>query len=215
MAPPTPQPPPRWRRRKTDRPGEIVAAALAVFVEKGFAAARLEDIAKRAGVSKAALYLYFETKTDLFRAVVATAVTPNLERIRPLAEAYEGRFADALPMVLGRLAETAETSPLGGVIKMVVGESRNFPDLARVWHDAVASQALGLIANMIERAQARGEVRPGDPRLHAITLVGPMVMGLLWREVFVPVGAEPISLAELAQQHARTLLGGLLAEARA
>ena len=123
---------PRWRRRKTARPGEIVAAALAVFAEKGFAAARLEDIAARAGVSKAALYLYFETKTDLFRAVVATAVAPDIERIRPLAEAYEGRLADALPMVLARLAEVAETSPLGGVIKMVVGESRNFPDLAQV-----------------------------------------------------------------------------------
>ena len=92
--PQTPPPSPRWRRRKTDRPGEIVAAALAVFAEKGFAAARLEDIARRAGVSKAALYLYFETKTDLFAAVVAQAVVPNIDRIRPLAEAYEGRFAD-------------------------------------------------------------------------------------------------------------------------
>ena len=163
--PQTPPPSPRWRRRKTDRPGEIVAAALAVFAEKGFAAARLEDIARRAGVSKAALYLYFETKTDLFAAVVAQAVVPNIDRIRPLAEAYEGRFADVAPLVLAKMAEAAQTTPVGGVIKMVVGESRNFPDLARVWHDAVASKALALIAGMIERAQARGEVRsrPSSP----------------------------------------------------
>lgn len=208
--PQTSPPAPRWRRRKTDRPGEIVAAALAVFAEKGFAAARLEDIARRAGVSKAALYLYFETKTDLFAAVVAQAVAPNIDRIRPLAEAYEGRFADVAPLVLAKMAEAAQTTPLGGVIKMVVGESRNFPELARVWHDAVASKALALIAGLIERAQARGEVRAGDPRLFAVSLVGPMLMGLLWREVFTPAGAAPIPLPELAAQHARTVLGGML-----
>jgi AcrR family transcriptional regulator len=205
---------PRWRRRKTARPGEIVAAALEVFAERGFAAARLEDIAARAGVSKAALYLYFETKTDLFRAVVEQAVAPNLDRIRPFAEHYDGRVADAVPLILGRIAELAEATPIGGVAKMVIGESRNFPDLARVWHDAVVAQGLGLIAGMVTRAQARGEIRPGDPRLHAVSIMGPMVVGILWREVFQPAGAEPIPLADLAAQHARTVLDGLLVEPR-
>lgn len=211
MSAPAPEAP-RWRRRKTARPGEIVAAALAVFSEKGFAAARLEDIAARAGVSKAALYLYFETKTDLFRAVVEQAVAPNIERIRPLAEQYEGRFADILPLILARLAQVAEDAPVGGVAKMVIGESRNFPDLARVWHDTVAAQGLGLIAGMVARAQARGEVKPGDARLHAVSIMGPMVVGILWREVFAPVGAAPLPLPELAAQHARTALRGLLVE---
>jgi len=202
----------RWRRRKEARPGEIAAAALEVFAEKGFAAARLEDIARRAGVSKAALYLYFETKSDLFRAVVAQSISPQIERLRPLAESYEGRLADALPMVMARFAEAVETSSIGPVAKMVIGESRNFPDLARIWHDAVASQGLGMIAGMIARAQARGEVRPGDARLHAVSVVGPMMVGLLWREVFAPVGAAPISLPALAAQHTRTVLDGLLVE---
>jgi AcrR family transcriptional regulator len=206
---------PRWRRRKTARPGEIVSAAMAVFAEKGFAAARLEDIAARAGVSKAALYLYFETKTDLFHAVVGEAVVPNIERIRLVAEGYEGRFSEILPLILGRLAHVAETSALGGVAKMVVGESRNFPDLARIWHDAVVSQGLGLMAGLIERAQARGEVRPGDPRLMAVSVAGAMLAGILFDETFVPVGGEPIHLPTLAAQHARTVLEGMLsAEAR-
>jgi AcrR family transcriptional regulator len=203
---------PKWRRRKTARPGEIVAAALEVFSEKGFAAARLEDIAARAGVSKAALYLYFETKTDLFRAVVEQAVAPNIERIRRLAEAQDGRLAEVLPAVLGRLAEAAEAAPLGAVAKMVIGESRNFPDLARVWHNAVAAQGLGLVADLVARAQAKGEVRPGDPRLHAVTIAGAMFVGILWREVFEPVGADPIPLRDLAAQHGRTVLAGLLTE---
>ena len=74
----------------------------------------------------------------------------------------------------------------------------------------MASKALALIAGLIERAQARGEVRAGDPRLFAVSLVGPMLMGLLWREVFTPAGAAPIPLPELAAQHARTVLGGML-----
>jgi hypothetical protein len=94
---------------------------------------------------------------------------------------------------------------------MVIGESRNFPELAKVWHDEVVSRALGLIAGLIERAQAKGEVRPGDPRLHAFSLMGPMLMGLLWRETLQPAGGAPLDLDALAKQHAETVLQGLLA----
>lgn len=205
---------PRWRRRKDARPAEIAEAALAVFAEKGFAGARLEDIAGRAGLSKAALYRYYPTKTDLFRVVVVEAVAPNIDRIRAMAEAYPGNLADLLPIVLQRLAAAAETAPLGAVAKMVIGESRNFPDLARVWHDTVASRGLALIGGLVERAQARGEVRSGDPRLYAVSIMGPMLLGILWREIFEGVGGAPISLPELAAQHARTVLEGLLVEQR-
>lgn len=201
---------PRWRRRKTARPSEIAAAALEVFAEKGFAGARLDEIAARAGISKGALYLYFETKEELFRAVVRESVAPNIEAARAMAEAFPGSFAELVPLLLGRIAQIAAATRTPAVVKMVVGESRNFPDLARVWHDTVVSQAIGLISGLVGRAQARGEVGPGDPRLHALSIVGPMVVSLLWREVFVPVGAEPLDVAALAAQHARTVLHGML-----
>ena len=201
---------PRWRRRKTARPGEIAAAALEVFAEKGFAAARLEDVAARAGISKAALYLYFDNKTDLFRAVVAQAVSPNLDRARMLAAVEGEPLSRTVPTLLALIAAVAQTTSIGGVAKMVIGESRNFPDLARVWHDQVISQALAVITGMVERAQACGEARPGDPRLYAFSLMGPMVAGILWREVFTPVGGAPLDLAALAEQHARTVLQGLV-----
>ncbi len=205
---------PKWRRRKTARPTEIVAAALDVFAEKGFAAARLDEIAARAGVSKGALYLYFATKDDLFRAVVREAVTPNIDAARAMAQAFPGRFQDLAPLLLARVAQIATVSRAPDVAKMVIGESHNFPDLARVWHDTVVSQAIGLVTDLIARAQARGEVRPGDPRLHALSLMGPMVAGMFWRTVFEPVGAAPLDLAALAAQHARTVLHGMLAEPR-
>ena len=203
---------PRWRRRKDARPGEIVAAALAVFAEKGFAAARLDDIAARAGVSKGALYLYFETKQDLFAAVVRDAVSPNLAAVEALASATDMPFVQVARLLLGRAAEMMIASPVGPVAKMVIAESRNFPDLARVWHDEVVARMLGVLTGLIERAQAKGEVRPGEPRYHALSLIGPILMGLLWREVLEPAGARPIDLRALAQQHIETVLGGLLVE---
>ena len=211
--PKTPSSPtPRWRRRKAARPSEIIAAALGVFAEKGFAAARLDEIAARAGVSKGALYLYFETKEDLFRAVVQEMATPNIEAVRAMTANFQGRFADLAPLILALVAKITLTSPMPAVAKMVIGESRNFPDLARVWHDQVVSKALDLLAGLIAGAQARGEVKPGDPRLYAVSLMGPMVVSFIWREVFTPIGAQPIDVEVLAAQHARTVLGGMLSE---
>ena len=201
---------PRWQRRAEERPREICAAALEVFAQKGFAAAKLEEIARRAGVSKGTLYLYFADKEDLFRAVVRDTVAPNVATIRQTVEAAEQPFEQIVRMLLPRFAELTRTVPIGAMAKIVIGESRNFPELAKTYYDLVVSQAVALIAGLIERAQAKGEVRAGDPRLYALTLVGPLLMGLLWRETLEPAGGAPIDLHRLAQQHAEAVLAGLL-----
>lgn len=200
---------PRWQRRSEDRPREICAAALEVFAEKGFAAARLDEIARRAGVSKGTLYLYFEAKEDLFRAVIRDTVEPSIEKLQAIM-AVDLPFPDLVRAVLARFADMTSRVPVGAVAKMVIGESRNFPKLAKVWHDQVASRALAILTTLIAKAQERGEVRSGDPRLYAFTLVGPMLMGVLWRETMQPIGADPLDLAELARQHSETVLSGLL-----
>ena len=201
---------PKWQRRAEDRPREICAAALAVFAEKGFAAARLDEIARRAGVSKGTLYLYFKHKEDLFRAVVRDAIAPNVEAITSAISTLDAPVPDVVRMFLAGFAERESRLPIGAVAKMVVGESRNFPELARVWHDEVASKAIGALASFVERAQKRGEIRAGDPRLYAFSLMGPMVIGALWRATLVPAGGEPLDLQALAKQHAETVLAGLL-----
>jgi AcrR family transcriptional regulator len=203
---------PKFQRRADDRPREICAAALAVFAEKGFAAAKLDEIARRAGVSKGTLYLYFKDKEELFRAVVRDNVSPNIDSVRSAILATELPFAQIVPMFLARLSALAATMPLGAVVKMVIGESGNFPELAKVWHDQVVSNALAILVALIEKAQERGEVRPGDPRLHAFTLMGAMMMGLIYSEVLQPAGGAPLDIEALARQHAETVLAGLLAE---
>lgn len=207
-----PAPAPKFRRRKDARPAEIIAAALAVFAEKGFAAARLDEIAARAGVSKGAVYLYFETKEDIFRAVVERAIAPNVGAVKAMAAAHPGPLADLLHGVATHVAGVVEATPLGGVLKMVVGEARNFPEIARVWHDELVSQAIGAMTTAIVNAQARGEVRPGDPRTYALQLISPLLVAVLWRETFVPVGAEPFDLPAVMRQHVDTLLRGMLTE---
>ncbi|HEX3915789.1 MAG TPA: TetR/AcrR family transcriptional regulator [Caulobacteraceae bacterium] len=202
---------PRWRRRKQARPAEIIAAALEVFAERGFAAARLDDIAASAGVSKAALYLYFPTKEDLFRAVVAEAVAPNLAMVQAAVAEFDGRLEDLARFLVPMLAKVAANPPLGAVVKMVIGESRNFPELARVWHDDLVATAITTISGLIAKAQAKGEVRAGDPRIFALSLISPILMSVIWRETFVPIGAPAFDLGEVAAQHVETALGGMLA----
>jgi len=203
---------PKFQRRAEERPREICAAALAVFAEKGFAAAKLDEIARRAGVSKGTLYLYFEDKEQLFRAVVRDAVVPNVDRLRAELIQTGLPFAQLIRLFLANLVEVTKRVPVGAVAKMVISESRNFPELAKVWHDEVVTKALGAMTALIEMAQARGEVRAGDARLHTFTLMGPMLMGIIYRETLEPIGGQPLDLGDLAQQHVETVLAGLLTE---
>ena len=202
---------PRWQRRKTARPGEIEAAALEVFAEKGFAAARLDDIAARAGLSKAALYVYFPTKLDLFRAVIDIRAAPDIDAVAALIETAAIPFTTLAPAILAQMAGVMDQPTLRSLALMVIAEGRNFPEIATLWHDRMVARALSLLTRAIERGQSVGEVRSGDPRLMAITLVGPMMMGVLWKGVMEPIGGEPLDLLALAREQTRTALHGLLA----
>jgi len=202
---------PKWRRRKAERPAEIVVAAHTVFSEHGFARARMDDIARRAGVSKGALYLYFETKQDLFRAVVEEAVEPHLSAIRA-GVSVNMPFDQAAHLGVAVLVSAIEANPrIGGVVKLIIAESRNLPELALIWHEKVITPLLSLVGGLIRRGQESGDVRPGDPELFAIGVLGPLLLAILWRETFEPVGAKPLPLRTLAFQHLDTVLRGMKA----
>jgi AcrR family transcriptional regulator len=200
------QGPRRRQRRKAARPGEIVAAALEVFAENGFGAATLETVARRAGVAKGTVFVYFPTKQDLFRAVAKSVVSANFDHV---AEAAADRpLGEFVPVLLEQAARLGE-SRVSAMIRLLVAEARSFPDIAQVWHDEVAARMLGLLTGAIERAQAAGVVRAGDARLYAFSIIGPMLAGVIFREVFRETGAELPDLDRLARQHAATILRGL------
>lgn len=201
---------PKFKRRKAERPEEIVTAAFQVFGEKGFAAARLDDIAARAGVSKGAIYLYFATKEDIFRAVVEQGIEPHLRTVQASLTLQSQPLPDLLRSLAPFMSHMINETPVGGIIKVVIGEARNFPELARIWHDRLIAVALGALTAAISAAQARGEMRPGDPRHYALSLVSPMLVSVIWRETFVPIGAEPFDPLPLARQHIELWLSGMM-----
>lgn len=201
---------PKWNRRKDARPAEIIEAALDIFAESGFAAAKLGDVAKRAGVVKGTLYRYFDTKEDLFRAVVQHAVSINLENIELISAGFRGTLRELVPLILNGAAGRMGDSRVPALARLVIGESRTFPDLATIWHDNVVAQMLRLMTGIIAEAQQRGEVRPGDPTLYAFSVLGPMVAGALFQEMFGLASPYAPDLQALAKQHGDTVVRGML-----
>jgi AcrR family transcriptional regulator len=201
---------PKWNRRKEARPNEIVEAAMHVFIQHGFAVAKLDDIARRAGVVKGTLYRYYDTKEDLFRAVVQLAFAAHLQAVEQTARAFQGSISEIVPVLLKQSVERISESRIPALARLVISESRNFPDLARIWYDNVVAKILTLMTDLISNAQSRGEVRAGDPRVHAFSIIGPVVTALLFHELFDASNSHAPNLNTLAIQHAETILRGIL-----
>lgn len=172
--------PPR-RRRKDARPQELTAAALALFVERGYAATRLDDVAAAAGVSKGTLYLYFESKEMLFRAVIEEGMVPAIVAGEALLEQYPDDPERLLRCILFGWWDLVGTTRLGGIAKLMVAEARNFPEVARYYHDNVIRRGLALIRSALQRGVARGTFRPVDLENAPAVLIAPIFHLILWR----------------------------------
>lgn len=198
------------KRRKEARPGELLEAALESFLEHGFEATKLDEVAKRAGVAKGTIYLYFETKELLFRAVVRHTIENNVGSIHRSIAEFEGPFDALITMVLRGAAQSVSSSRTPAVAKLVLREADRVPDLARIWFDEVAAPMLNALRAAIAKAERRGEVQSGDPTAHLFSIIGPMLLVLLSRDLFGPLGFDTPDPTTLAEQHARTLIHGLM-----
>ena len=173
-------------RRPEDRAREIARAALDLFVTKGFAATKLEDVAKVAGVSKGLPYLYFKNKEELFKAVIVEAIGEPLMTATEFVESFEGSTEDLLRQLIGKFRAFAE-SPLGGVIKLILAEAGNFPDVARFYCSNFDVRGNELFAKVLRRGIALGEFRPiADVEMTAIILTQPLAMHAVWLRSLAP-----------------------------
>jgi AcrR family transcriptional regulator len=175
---------PPARRRKEARPAELLEAALAVFAEKGFAAARLEEIALRAGASKGTVYLYFESKEALFKAAIEAAMTPAVEAAEALIAETRRPSAELLREFVFGWWQRVGNTPLGVVPKLLVAESGNFPEVAQWFHDSIILRAQRAMARLIEAGVARGEFRAVEPMIAARVVFAPMFAFILWQRAF-------------------------------
>ena len=151
---------PRWHRRPDARPEEILDAALAVFGEAGFARAKLDDVARQAGVSKGTLYLYFDSKESLFREMVRARVVASLAEAEEFVRGYEGSARSLLIELVRRMYTRVRCEQMTRIARLVHGELRHFPELARFYFDEVILRARRLVGQVLERGTTTGEFRP-------------------------------------------------------
>lgn len=178
--------PPRWERRKQSRPAELVAAALDLFVERGYAATRLDEVAARARVSKGTLYLYFDSKEDLFKAVVRERIVPLLEASRRALQQPEASSESLIRQFFREWWQTFGATDLAGIAKLVLAEAGNFPEVARFFHAEVIEPNNALFGALIRRGAERGEFRDIDPLAAAQLCLSPLVLKALWTRSFEP-----------------------------
>ena len=204
---------PRWTRRKEARPEEITAAALELFVERGYAGTRLEDVAARAGISKGTLYLYFANKEELFKAVVREGLVSPIAEMKDFVAQFPGSTFDLLRMLVLGWWEKVGATRMSGIPKLLLGESGNFPELVRFYLAEVVEPGHAVMTAIVKRGIARGEFRKVNPEDAALLIAAPLLQMVLWRTALEPQSKRKMDTARYLQAHLDMLGHGLSAKA--
>ncbi|MBP6490358.1 MAG: TetR/AcrR family transcriptional regulator [Thauera sp.] len=201
------------RRRKEARPGELLAAALELFVDKGYAATRLDDVAARAGVAKGTLYLYFDNKEALFRAVVEQGIVPVFDAAESEIADYRGSTAELLVELLHRWLREVGSTSLAGLYQLILAESHSFPELALYYEERVIQRGRALIAEVLRRGMQSGEFHALDVEAAVDAIIAPFLTIVVRRFSPVPCG-RTVDPEALLQAHINLLLHGLCVQKR-
>ena len=210
----TPTAAPKRVRRKQARPGELLDAALTLFVEKGYAASRVEEVAACAGVSKGTLFLYFPSKEALFQAVVSENIGRHLHDALQELDAFTGPSGELLHTFMRRWWTEYGDTPAAGLTKLIMGEASNFPDLAQHYQEQVVQPSHELLRRIVQRGVDRGEFRAVDLKLLSHLIVAPLVHLVMWRLALAPCtprseAVDPLAFIDL---HAEMVVRGLRQE---
>lgn len=202
---------PRHSRRKEARPGELLDAALDLFVEKGYAATRVEEVATRAGVSKGTLFLYFPSKQDLFKAVVRQNLAGRFAEWDLELENYAGTSSELIHYCFQTWWERVGSTKASGLGRLMLCEGNNFPEIAEFYRQEVVDPGHRLIRRVLQRGIDRGELRPVDLD-HAVYLVLAPLMFLMFSQpipsLCIP-DATRFSAQEYIRMQAENVLQGL------
>ncbi len=203
---------PRWHRRKEARPAEILAAALEMFVEHGYAATKLEDVARRAGVTKGTMYLYFDSKEALFKEVVRTSLVSSIERGEQMVEAHAGSARELLEALLRLWLEALRESRSLGIPKLMVAEATNFPELSRFYYEEIVRRGHRLIGRVIQRGIDHGEFRPVNVPYAVRLAVAPILLTAIMQHSLYACTGEKVDIHALMDLHIELFLRGLARE---
>ena len=198
---------PRFQRRKEDRPAEITEAAMQAFAEKGYAATRVDEVAKRAGVSKGLLYLYFKTKEDLFKAVIRSFVTPRVDALTRQIDESGLSPTEILRGPFLAFAKSIPRSPARKLVRLLVAEGPKHPDLLEWYWENVVSKGIGAIRLLIRRGIESGEFRPNAIEHYPQLLISPVLFSMLWLQLFDK--HEPLDTDGLLESHVELVLSAI------
>lgn len=200
----------RPKRRKLERPDEILDAALVVFARDGFSGARLEEIADRAGCTKGTIYVYFDSKEELFKAVVHKLIAPEFRRADNILEDASKDVPTRLKVFIKRAYHSIADNPQQfSILRLLIADGAKFPDLVDFYHQQIPRVGHELIKGVIADGIARGELRALDPDLTAHILVGPIVAEITRRLLFA---RRLPDLDQLIDAHLDIMFNGLLAK---
>ena len=177
---------PKRSRRKEARPGELLEAALDLFVEKGFAATRVDDVAARAGVSKGTLFLYFPSKEELFKAVVRENIAGRFAEWNTELETFVGNTSEVLIYCYQVWWERIGATKASGITKLMFSEAQNFPEIAQFYQQEVILPGRALIRRILQRGMERGEFRQMDLEYGTYIVLAPMMFLMLWNNSMGP-----------------------------
>ena len=198
---------PRFQRRKEDRPAEIADAAMAEFAENGYAGTKVGDVAKRAGVSKGLLYLYFKTKEDLFKAVIRNFVLPRIDVLTNDVENNELSAEEFLRGPFTEFAKFLPHSPARILVRLMIAEGHKHPDLMEWYWDNVVSRGISALRTLIRRGIAAGEFRESALASYPHLLVAPIFFALVFRQLFEP--HDNLDVDQYIDAHVETVLRAL------
>jgi AcrR family transcriptional regulator len=206
---------PRWQRRPEDRPDEILAAALAVFSEQGFARARLDDVAQRAGVSKGTLYCYFPSKEELFRATIRHHIVSRLAAFQTKVDAGQATPTDLIRTMIAATWHTLMDDRMLEISRVMHRELEHFPELARFYFDEVILAARHALDGIIKRGVERGEFRAVKHRFASRGIQLLVVHAAHAQSAFNALDPEPLSDEAVVEGISDLILNGLAAGGRA
>jgi AcrR family transcriptional regulator len=210
MADQPPAPPPS--RLREQREQSILAAAVALFSERGYANTRMDDIAARAGVGKGTLYVYFASKQALLEGVVRTAAAPSVAAIEAMVMQAAGSPAEVIRVVVSRAKRALQATVAPVFAHVLILESGQFPEIRNVYRKEVLKPVIDLVTELIARGVKSGEFRPIDPSLAARLLLAPFIASVISLQIYGPdeAGFDPDALLDT---HADLFLAGLCSKA--
>ena len=204
-APATPKPASNRAERAAERRGAIIEAAMDEFIARGFAATRLDDVAKRAGVAKGTIYLHFKDKESMFEELIRTAIVPLVVRLGSTPPPPGASVRDMVEGFAGTFIQEVATTRRGDIVRLIVAEGPRFPAIADFYYREVVSKGLSGMRAMIELGIARGEIKNTNLAKYPQIMVAPALIAVIWQSLFAK--HAPLDAVEMFRTHLDLIFG--------